>query len=79
MDEITVTDNSIIIISADLSSKKENVLKSKSDDEALIDAMDEYVKKFKTDDVEIFEQHNNILITEQGYYLSVFARDLNLK
>lgn len=69
-------DVNVIIVSAELSSKLKNVLKSRSTNEMLVETMDEYVKKFKEENIEIFERYDNILVTEKGYYLSVFESDL---
>lgn len=68
----------VVVVSADLSSKLENVLKSQSSDSVLVETMDEYVEKFKNENIELFERYDNILVTEQGYYLSVFESDLKL-
>lgn len=67
---------SVVIVSADLSSKLKNVLKSRSTNKMLVETMDEYVEEFKKDNIEVFERYDNILVTEKGYYLSVFESDL---
>lgn len=69
-------DIAVVIVSAELASKLENVLKSRSDDGMLVETMDEYVEKFKSENVEIFERYDNILVTERGYYIAVFESDL---
>lgn len=62
----------VIIVSTDLSAKKDDVFKSLDDSIELCDAISEYAEKLKETDVDIWEQKDNILITELGYYLAIF-------
>ena len=45
----------------------------------LIEDIDLYAKRLKSDNIEIFERHDNILVTEDGYILAVFANEISLK
>ena len=66
-----------IIISTDLTAKKENVFKALKNDVDLINAINEYAFKLKNNNIEIWEQKDNILVTENGYYLAVYPEDIN--
>jgi len=57
---------------AELSSKKENVFKSLNNDINLINAINKFKDDLKRNNIEIFEEKDNILITENGYYLAIF-------
>ena len=75
---ILVFVKNVVIIKNELKSKKENVFKSLSNDLRLIDSINEFALKLKKDNIEIFEQEKNILITENGYYLAVFVENIEL-
>lgn len=66
-----------VIISTDLNAKKENVLKAQKNDADLINAINEFAFELKKNNIEIFEQRDNILITENGYILAVYPEDIN--
>jgi hypothetical protein len=67
----------IVIIGTDLTAKKENVFKALKNDVDLINSINEFAIKLKNDNIEIFEQKDNILITEKGYYLAVYPENIN--
>jgi len=70
-------EKSTIIISTDLSSKKENVFKGANNDIDLVNAIDLFKEKLKNNNIEVWEQKDNILVTENGYYLAVYPEDIN--
>jgi len=74
---VIMEENSVIILSADISSKKVDILKSKRDDSVLINGINEYYERvLKPNNIEIFERHDNILITERGYFLAAYAEEI---
>jgi len=73
---VDVDDNAVFLLSASITSKKENILKSQSDDVALTEVIDAYLKELKKEEIEVFERHDNILITSNGYYITVFGKDI---
>jgi len=73
---VDVDDNAVFLLSASITSKKENILKSQSDDVALTEVIDAYLKELKKEDIEGFERHDNIRITSNGYYITVFGKDI---
>ena len=62
----------IIILSCELKNKKDSILIEKNDDPALIRAINEFSKALKKNNIEIWEQHDNIIIAEDGYYLAIY-------
>jgi len=64
----------IIIVSTGLDSKYENVIKSLSDDKYLIENINKYRKVLESDNIDIFKQENNILVTEKGYFLAIYEK-----
>lgn len=62
----------IIIISCELKHAKNHILVERNDDPALIRAMNEFSKGLKKNNIEIWEQHDNIIIAEDGYYLAIY-------
>ena len=70
-------ENSIIIISTDLSAKKENVFKAANTDVDLVNAITSYKEELKNNNVEVWEQKDNIIVTEKGYYLAVYPENIN--
>lgn len=66
----------IIILKSELKSKKENVFKSLNNNLLLVNSINEFKIKLKNNGIEIFEQNENILITEDGYYLAVFKESI---
>lgn len=68
----------IYIIHAELSANKEDIYSAGLiDDEELITSINEYKKDLDEENVEIFKQDKNILITENGYYIAVYETDLS--
>ena len=45
---VIMEENSVIILSADISSKKVDILKSKRDDSVLINGINEYYERYAT-------------------------------
>lgn len=68
--------NDIVICCAKLSEKKEDVFNALKNDTILINAINGYKSELKKNNIEIFQQENNILITEDGYYIAVYAKEL---
>jgi hypothetical protein len=66
-----------IIINTPLSSKKENVFKGANNDIDLVNAIDTFKEKLKNNNIEVWEQKDNILVTENGYYLAVYPENIN--
>ena len=62
----------ILIVSTGLDSKYENVIKSVSDDKYLVQIINDYRKMLEGNDVDIFKQVDNILVTENGYFLAIY-------
>ena len=46
-----------------------------SNDVSLMSETTKQVKKLHLDNVEIFDRHNNIIVTEDGYYCIVYSDD----
>lgn len=51
---------------------KENLIR---DDKTLITAIISYCGKLD-DDVEIFEQFSNLIVTEEGWYVALYSKDV---
>jgi hypothetical protein len=67
----------VAIIKIGLEIKKEQVfLALQYSDDILIGAMDDFAAGILSNNVEIFHREKNIIITENGYYISVYPRDL---
>jgi len=60
----------IAIWCRDLSTDKDDILKSLSNDINLINAIDRYKMNLGT--VKIIETNKNILTTENGYYIAIY-------
>jgi len=72
-----IDEDTVIIVSTSIDKKQEDVFKSLNDDQILIDAINEYKKMLSEDNIEIFKEKHNILITEKGYYLAIYVKDVN--
>lgn len=68
--------NDIIICCTKLSEKKEDVFSALKNDIVLINAINEYKNELKKNNIEIFQQESNILITEDGYYIAFYVKDI---
>jgi hypothetical protein len=67
----------VIIIKIGLEVAKDMIfLATKYSDDTLIQAMDSFINELKGKNVEIFLREKNIIITENGYYISVYPKDL---
>jgi len=64
------------ILLTPLTSEKEYVFKSLENDEYLISLINSHKEKLYERNIEIFHQENNILITEEGYYVAVYTKNL---
>ena len=62
----------IIIVSCELKNAKDDILIEKNDDPVLIRAINEFSNGLKKNNIEIWEQHDNIIIAEDGYYLAIY-------
>ena len=63
----------ILIVSTGLDSKYDNVIKSASDDKYLVENINKYRKMLETNNIDIFKQVDNVLVTENGYFLAIYA------
>lgn len=68
--------NKIIISTIPLSVDKSEVLKMASNEESLVQAIKNYAEELQSNKIEIFHSQFNILITEKGYYLAFYEKDL---
>jgi len=66
-----------VIISTELSSKRENVFKAVNNDIDLVNAINLFKENLKNNNIEVWEQKDNILVTENGYYLAVYPENIN--
>ena len=74
----SIDGETVVILTADLTEKKSDILKSKIDDPILMNNIENYYQeKLKPENIEVFERHNNVYITENGYYLAVYVRDID--
>ena len=73
---VDIDENAVFLLGAPITSKKKNILKAQSDDPELTKVIDEYVVELKKEEIEIFERHDNILITSNGYFITVFGKDI---
>lgn len=64
------------IISFDIKNNKDEILKTAQDDLQLIKAINSYKSKLTDQNIEIFHQEKNILITDDGYYCAVYEKDI---
>jgi len=67
----------ICICQISLSTPKEKVFKTSVNDESLIIAINNFKNVLKKENVEIFHQLNNILVTSDGYYCTFYTNDLD--
>lgn len=74
----SIDDNTIVILTADLAEDKNQILKSEKKDKFLIEGIEEFhFTDLEPRNIEVFEKHNNIYITEEGYYLAVYVGDID--
>lgn len=66
----------IIITHCPLNSIPEDIFKMAKDDAKLVKAIQEYGDRLKERDVEIFENRQNIIVTDKGFYLAFYESDL---
>lgn len=67
----------ILITSCSIDENVDEVLKMVQDDDRLISEVAKYCKKLVQDeDVEIFDQFKNIVVTSQGYIMAFWESDL---
>lgn len=66
----------IVITYAPIHANKDNIFSMAKDDENLISAIQLYSKDQSMKGVEIFERKQNIIATENGYYMAFFEGDL---
>ena len=68
--------NRIVITHCPLETNKDEVFAMAKPDEKLIDAIKMHSKKKAGEGIETFEQKDNIIATEKGYYCAFFESDL---
>ena len=62
-----------------MDSKYENVIKASNDDKDLVAYINLYRKTLEDQGVKIFKQVNNNIVTENGYFLTVYNDDKIIK
>lgn len=72
-------DEQIYIVHCSLEVKRDDVFLALKDDKELLIAIENYVKKLNSENIEIFEKEKNILITENGYYCAIWENDIKEK
>ena len=74
----SIDNETVLILTADLAENKNDILKAKKDDESLKSGIEDYYhRELKPNDIEVFEKHDNIYITEKGYFLAVYVSDID--
>lgn len=68
--------NKIIITYCSLETNKDEVFAMAKEDHRLIDAIKKQSEEKANNGVETFEQRNNIIVTEEGYYFAFWEDDL---
>ena len=68
--------SNIIITSCELTTPKEDVFAMAKNDQKLIDAITEFKKERASNNIETFEQKDNIIVTEEGYYCAFWDYEL---
>ncbi len=66
----------VIIVGAEISTNKDDVFESLNNNSDLIEGINQFAKDLKKNNIEIFKQQDNILVTEKGYYIAVFPEDI---
>lgn len=66
----------IVIVGAEITANKDDVFESLNNDVDLIEGINQFAKDLKKNNIEIFVQQDNILVTEKGYYIAVFPEDV---
>lgn len=66
----------IVVATIPLSEKAESVFTMSKNDPHLIREMDLFRGELEKDGVEVFEQRDNIIVTERGYFCCFYAQDL---
>lgn len=66
----------MVICVCGLFNDKDKVLGGASADENLTAYVTQYRTKLESKGIEIFNQVNNILVAEDGYYIAQYAKDL---
>ena len=69
----------ILITLASLEEDKDKMFTLIRDDEQLIRAIDVFARDLVTKGVEIFDRQKNVLVTEEGYYMAFYEKDVIYK
>jgi len=69
-------DVEVAIVNILLSESKETVFNTVCDDEVLSMAIDSLLDDLYSKNIEVFFRDRNIVITENGYYVAVYPKDL---
>lgn len=77
IDDIESNQEGIVVVKFPLSNNPEDAWSFARPDKALIDVINEAKKKLKNDGVEIFEQRDNVIATDVGYYAAFWEKDFN--
>lgn len=68
-----------IIISVDLNKGKEYAFTMEREDEVLVQTITNFKKTLEADsETEVFEESNNILVTNKGYYIALYNKDVSI-
>ena len=66
----------VIIVGAEITANKDEVFAALNNNVDLIEGINQFAKDLKKNDIEIFVQQDNILVTEKGYYIAIFPEDI---
>ena len=69
---------SIVICQLPLSVKPEIAFKGTAADSHLVRAIVDYRKDLEKQNIEVFKRVNNVIVTEQGYYIAFYQKDLDV-
>ena len=68
----------VLKLSGALSIPKDEIMKMQNKDPLLLQAIELYKKELFDENIEVFEEIDNILITEKGYYCMGFLEDFEV-
>jgi hypothetical protein len=74
--KIISQDTRIAITFCPLSENKDEIFKMSKNDQMLIDAIVQKSIELHQQQIETFERRENIIVTEKGYYMAFFVKDL---
>ena len=66
----------IVVVCIELSTPLEDILSMCRKDEDLLELIQDHKEFLIKEDIEIFEERDNLLITEIGYYMSFYDTEI---